>query len=252
MKSFDTRRFAVIADIHSNADALIAVLEDISTQNVESIVNLGDHLSGPMAARETAELLLARDMPSIRGNHDRWLVENSREEMGSIDRAAFDQLDERHLDWLRQLPATLTLSDEIFVCHGTPSSDTAYWMEHVSADGDVLVKPRDEIARGAHGIEASLFLCGHTHLPRRVDLPEGRVILNPGSVGCPGYVGDKPVHHVVQTGTSAACYALVEKTSDGWGSAFRHVPYDPSRMIKLAHAADHPNWESRLATGWVD
>ena len=29
MKSFDTRRFAVIADIHSNADALIAVLEDI-------------------------------------------------------------------------------------------------------------------------------------------------------------------------------------------------------------------------------
>ena len=103
-----------------------------------------------MAARETAELLLARDMPSIRGNHDRWLVENSREEMGSIDRAAFDQLDERHLDWLRQLPATLTLSDEIFVCHGTPSSDTAYWMEHVSADGDVLVKPRDQIAeRGA-------------------------------------------------------------------------------------------------------
>ncbi|MEL6523947.1 MAG: hypothetical protein AAGJ68_14335 [Pseudomonadota bacterium] len=70
-------------------------------------------------------------------------------------------------------------------------------------------------------------------------------------IGCPGYVDDAPVHHVVQTGTSAACYAVVEKTADGWATAFRHVPYDPSRMVELAKAANHPNWEARLTTGWV-
>lgn len=85
MKDFDPRSFAVIADIHSNSDALKAVLRDIANQGIECVINLGDHLSGPMAARETAELLLSNEMPSIRGNHDRWLVENKREDMISID-----------------------------------------------------------------------------------------------------------------------------------------------------------------------
>ena len=92
---------------------------------------------------------------------------------------------------------------------------------------------------------------GHTHLPRRMDLPDGRVVLNPGSVGCPGYIDDAPVHHVVQTGSSAACYAVVEKGADGWATTFRHVPYDPSRMVELAKAANHQNLEARLTTGWV-
>lgn len=252
MRSFDPNRFAVISDIHSNSDALEAVLQDISDQGIESVVNLGDHLSGPMAARETAELLLSHEMPSIRGNHDRWLVENKRENMLSIDRVAFDQLEERHLNWLRELPPTLWLSENVFACHGTPRSDTTYWMAKVSPVGEVLLRSRDEVSSEASGINASLLLCGHTHLPRRLDLPDGRIILNPGSIGCPGYLDDVPVHHVVQTGTSAACYAVVERVAGKWATAFRHVPYDPSRMIELAKAAEHPNWEKRLATGWVN
>ncbi|SEW04827.1 Predicted phosphodiesterase [Aliiroseovarius sediminilitoris] len=251
MQDFDPNRFAVIADIHSNSDALEAVFQDISDQGIESVVNLGDHLSGPMAASETAELLLSNEMPAIRGNHDRWLVENKREDMISIDGVAFDQLDEHHLNWLRELPTTLWLSEDVFACHGTPKSDTTYWMEKVSPQGDIILRSRDEVADEASSIDASLLLCGHTHLPRRMDLPDGRVVLNPGSVGCPGYIDKTPVHHVVQTGTSAACYAVAEKTTNGWVTMFRHVPYDPSRMIQLAKAANHPNWEARLATGWV-
>ena len=251
MPEFDTARFAVIADIHSNSDALEAVFADIAIQGIESIVNLGDHLSGPMAARETAELLMARDMPSVRGNHDRWLVENDCEEMISIDCAAFDQLDACHLEWLRALPPTLQLSEEVFACHGTPKSDTTYWMEAVTPGGDVVLRDRGAVAAEAASIDASLMLCGHTHIPRRVDLPGGRVILNPGSVGCPAYGDDAPFPHAVQTGTGAACYAVVRKTPGGWSTAFRHVPYDPRRMIEMARAADHPNWEVRLATGWL-
>lgn len=252
MEDFDHSRFAVIADVHSNSDALAAVLRDIANQGIGSIVNLGDHLSGPMAARETADLLLSTDMFSICGNHDRWLIENKREEMISIDKVAFDQLEEHHLSWLRDLPPTILLSDEVFACHGTPNSDTTYWMEKVSPMGEVIIRPLEEVAKEASGINAGLLLCGHTHLPRRMDLPDGRVILNPGSVGCPGYIDNTPVRHVVQSGTSAACYAVVEKMSNGWATMFRHIPYDPTRMIEMAKANDHPNWEARLATGWVN
>lgn len=167
MSNFDPNRFAVIADIHSNVDALEAVLRDIADQGVENVVNLGDHLSGPMAARETAELLLSKDMPSILGNHDRWLLEKKRDEMISIDRVAFDQLEERHLKWLQNLPPSLWLSDDVFACHGTPNSDTTYWMENVSPDGEIRLRPRNEVSSERAEIEASLLLCGHSQKRRQ-------------------------------------------------------------------------------------
>ena len=43
-------RFAAIADIHGNHLALEAVLDDISSQGIEEIVNLGDFFSGPLEA----------------------------------------------------------------------------------------------------------------------------------------------------------------------------------------------------------
>lgn len=251
MKQFDTIRFAAIADIHGNADALTAVLDDIRSHGITSIVNLGDHFSGPLAARETADILLGGDMISIRGNHDRQLIETPFEEMGPSDRGAFSQLADEQLEWLRELPATLVLEDEIFLCHGTPSSDTTYWLESVSADAIVALKKRDEIAKEAEGINCSLILCGHTHIPRRVDLPGGRCVINPGSIGCPGYDDDFPVYHVVQSGTSVACYAILEKRNEGWLTTFRQVPYDASRMVQMAYDAGRPEWASALATGWL-
>ena len=59
---------------------------------IATILNLGDHFSGPLAAAETARLLESREMISIRGNHDRWLIEQDRAHMGASDAAAFDQL----------------------------------------------------------------------------------------------------------------------------------------------------------------
>ena len=250
-RPFDDTRFAVIADIHGNVDALAAVLDDIATQRVGAIVNLGDHLSGPMDARGTAATLMAQDIVCIRGNHDRWIIDPDDPSRSEIDRIAFDQLDDAQLDWLRALPPTATLSDSIFACHGTPRSDTTYWLEHVTADGDLVLRDADEILGEAAGIDATLYLCGHTHLPRRVDLSEGRIVLNPGSVGCPGYVDDAPVLHAVQSGTGAACYAIVERTPRGWASSFRHVPYDPRRMIEMSRDAGLPNWVPRLESGRV-
>ena len=76
-------RIALISDIHSNIDALDAVLDDIARQGVERIVNLGDSLSGPFAPRETAERLVPLELPSVSGNHERMLGE--RQELGGMD-----------------------------------------------------------------------------------------------------------------------------------------------------------------------
>ena len=65
-------RIAVVADIHGNVRALRAVMDDIKQVAPDSVVNLGDCVSGPLWPRETAELLIRFDWPTVRGNHDRW------------------------------------------------------------------------------------------------------------------------------------------------------------------------------------
>ena len=64
-------RFAAIADVHGNRPALEAVLADIAMLGLDEVVNLGDHVSGPLEAARTADLLMARGFPSIRGDQDR-------------------------------------------------------------------------------------------------------------------------------------------------------------------------------------
>jgi len=55
-------RIAAIGDIHGNSAALDAVLHDIDKCGVDTIVNVGDHFSGPLDVKGTADLLLSRDM----------------------------------------------------------------------------------------------------------------------------------------------------------------------------------------------
>jgi predicted phosphodiesterase len=244
-------KFAVIADIHGNCLALEAVLADIASLGLTEVVNLGDHLSGPLEARRTADLLMARGFPSIRGNHDRELVERDRLEMGPSDKAAHAQLERAHLDWLAALPPTLVYRDEVFLCHGTPQSDTTYWLESLTADGHAHITPVEEIERQAEGVACSLLLCGHTHIPRLVRLRDGRLVVNPGSVGCPAYEDVEPVRHRMQAGTPDACYAVVERARAGWRVGFRYVPYDHMAMAAMAAENGRPEWASALATGWI-
>ena len=244
-------RFAAIADIHGNCSALEAVLADIDSQGIDEVVNLGDHFSGPLEAGRTADLLIERGFPSIRGNHDRWLVETPPEEMGASDAAANAQLTDRHRAWLDALPATLVFRGDVFLCHGTPTSDMDYWLERVTDDAIVHSAGIEDIEKEAEGVGQSLILCGHTHIPRAVRLRDGRLVVNPGSVGAPGYDNDVPVPHVVQAGTPDACYAVIERRGGRWHVGFRHVPYDNMAMAEMARAAGRPEWANALATGWV-
>jgi predicted phosphodiesterase len=235
-------KFAAIADIHGNSVALEAVLADIAALGIAEVVNLGDHLSGPLRPRRTADLLMARRFPSIQGNQDRLMVET---------RPAYARLDQSHYDWLASLPPTLLYRDEVFLCHGTPRSDDSYWLERVTNDAVIEATPIEDVEAEAEGIAASLILCAHSHLARVVRLRDGRLVVNPGSVGCPGYYGETPIKHVMQTGTPDACYAILERTARGWTTVIRTVPYDHMPMADLARRNGRPEWASALAAGWV-
>jgi diadenosine tetraphosphatase ApaH/serine/threonine PP2A family protein phosphatase len=244
-------RFAAIADVHGNYLALEAVMADIHALGIDAIVNLGDMASGPLDARRTMDALMALDAIHVLGNHDRYLIDRPPEKMGSWDRPAHAQLDARHLDWLRLVPPTQVFRDQVFLCHAMPDNDEAYWLETVLPDGTVRMASLEAVERAAEGIAQRLMLCGHSHLARAIRLSGGRMIVNPGSVGSPGYRDIHPFPHVVEAGTPDARYAILELADGAWRVTFRHVPYDHDAMAALALQNGQPELASALATGWI-
>lgn len=244
-------RFAAIADVHGNYLALEAVIADIRSQGIKDIVNLGDMVSGPLDARRTLDALIALDAVHVLGNHDRYLLDRPPEKMGSWDRPAHAQLDAAHLDWLHAQPMTRVFCDQVFLCHATPGNDEIYWLDTVHPDGTVALSPLDRIEQFADGITQSLILCAHTHLARAVRLRDDRLIVNPGSVGSPGYRDTHPYPHVVEAGSPHARYAILELADGGWNVTFRHVPYAHEAMAALARRNGQPELATALATGWI-
>lgn len=245
-------RFAVISDIHGNSDALAAVLADIDSLGIQTIINLGDNFSGPLAPKETAELLIARDTLGIQGNHDRAITEKIDKNLGPSDRWALEQLSTDHLKWLSALPATRVVANDIFLCHGTPSSDSIYWLEEVQDDGIVSLRSKENILKEAIGLRHSILLCGHSHVARIIAPDERRLIINPGSVGQPAFTSDWPKRHRIETGSSQASYAIIERRRAGVSVSLRKVPYDFTRMAILALDAGRKDWSNALRFGWLD
>jgi hypothetical protein len=77
------------------------------------------------------------------------------------------------------------------------------------------------------------------------------MIVNPGSVGLPGYGGQTPGPYKVEVGTPDACYAIIERISSGWLTTIRYVPYDPAAAGEMARANGMAVSASALTTGWV-
>lgn len=241
-------RIAALSDIHGNLWALDAVLADLAGRRVNLVVNLGDILSGPLLPVETAERLMPIGLHTIRGNHERQLLEQEPSRMGASDRWAHDRLLPRHRDWIAALPATRRVRDDILLVHGTPDSDLVYWLESVDASGMQRAAYADVLARAGHA-QAGLILCGHSHVPRAVQLDDGPLVVNPGSVGLQAYLGDLPYPHKAENGTPHARYAIVEQCDGGWTVEQHAVAYDWSAAADLAQRNGRPEWAFALRTG---
>jgi predicted phosphodiesterase len=243
-------RIAAVSDIHGNLLALDAVLEDIRIQGADVIVNLGDLVSGPLQPRETAARLIALHAPTIRGNHERYVLRADPARMGPSDRYAFETLLDEQRDWIASLPATAWLQDSVLLVHGTPRSDEEYFLETVTEHG-CRAATTSEILERTGDIQASLILCGHTHVPRAVLLEDGRTIVNPGSVGLQAYQSCDPFPHRIETGSAHARYALIERRGAGWKADLRGVAYDWNTAAELALQRDRIDWHEPLKSGRV-
>lgn len=242
-------RLAIIADVHGNLIALEAVLADIARLAPDLIVNLGDLVSGPFDPAGSAKAQMALGCPTLAGNHERGLTESGP---NGLDRLARPLLSPDQLDWIAGLPPTLSLLDgAIFACHGSPAGgDEDYLLEDMSTGRPRLDTEAAIATRLTGAGAAQVVLCGHSHVARIATI-RGVLVLNPGSVGMPGYRANLPVPHVVEAGAPHARYGVLERGASGWSAQLRAVPYD---VEAAALQAEHHGWPAiahSVRTGWM-
>lgn len=242
-------RLAVIADIHGNVLALERVVADLRQRKIDRVVNLGDCVSGPLWPAETAELLMTLGWPTIRGNHDRWVTDRPKDRQSAGDAYAFSALGPTGLDWLKSLPPSLELSEEIFAFHGRPDDDNAYLLENVE-HGRLVQASADEIRDRTASVRARIILCAHSHIPRQVSV-DGKIVVNPGSVGQPAYVDPTPPAHVSEAGSPLARYSIVDLDAENTKIESIAVQYDHVAAAERAAQNESPSWARFLMTGFV-
>jgi diadenosine tetraphosphatase ApaH/serine/threonine PP2A family protein phosphatase len=207
-------RTAIISDIHSNLEALTAVLSTIDVMKPDGIICLGDIVGYGANPAECIDMIRIRNIPTICGNHDLGVAGRLEEERFSeAARRGLEwsrsRLSDEHLEFLRSLPITID-HPEAKMVHSSPDAPTEF---------RYLLQPFDAAESYDH---FSQYLCfvGHTHRPvifshagveHRI-IKDRQYIVNAGSVGQP------------RDGDWRGCFALFD--SERWSVDHIRVEYD--------------------------
>jgi len=231
---------AIISDIHSNLEALEAVLGDVAQHGVDEIYCLGDVVGYGPNPRECVDLVMNSSKVVLLGNHDQGAMFDPEGFNPPAERAIFwtrDQLEaavenrqvrERRWEFLADRPRTFRENGFLFV-HGSARNPLN---EYVFPE-DIYNQRKME--RIFALVERYCFQ-GHTHVPgiftenlefhspeeiEYVYTLDGRKTLcNVGSVGQP------------RDGDWRACYILL----DGDTIRYRRVEYDINTTINKIYA----------------
>lgn len=187
---------AIISDIHSNLEALQAVIKDIKKRRIKRIFCLGDLIGYGANPNECIELCIKEAKIIVAGNHDWAAVEKT--DISGFNPVAAEAIrwtqkntSKTNLNKLNKLKLTATVDNILFV-HASPQ-DPERWYYLFSLD---------DFKRHFQYFNTQICFIGHSHMPGAVfqdansytdflndnpfPLIENRkYIVNVGSVGQP-------------------------------------------------------------------
>jgi predicted phosphodiesterase len=157
-------RIAFFTDVHADVHTLASALDQIAHLGCDHIVCGGDIVDYGLFPGETISLLRERQIPCVRGNHDRWAQKDF-------------SLSAEERRWLADLPTTWRCTADgvrVVVVHGSPRADMD-GLTHGETDGSYARLMLDKA-------DADILLVGHTHRPFVWHLPGGGMIANSGAL----------------------------------------------------------------------
>lgn len=224
-------RLAFISDIHGNATALDAVLEDIKSKKVDKVFVLGDVCYRGPEPKRALDIVRSLQTEVIKGNADEWVIRGVKKgevpdqalEMMNKERDwIYSQLDKDSLEFLKNLPTDLNLEFEnikIHAFHATPESLFDVVLPFTSDE---------EICEKLMKQEADIYIYAHIHKPY-IRYLNGKCIINIGSVGLPF------------DGLKNSSYAIVDIVEGCVQTTIVRVDYDVNKVIKQYKELNYPN-----------
>lgn len=235
-------RYLILSDIHSNDEALSAVLARARRQKHDRVVVLGDFVGYGADPNSVVDRVrkIRKAKSMIRGNHDRVVCGLDRGDLFNplaLEAALWSaqRLTPENRRFLEELPVgPLEVDGRFVICHGSPRDEDAY----IFSDYDAYLNFSFS--------EAAVCFFGHSHIPSifslephgiRVEVVRGnrtrirlkrgvRYLINPGSVGQP------------RDRNPAASFALYD--SDSAVVTFERVRYDVEQAREKIHRAGLP------------
>ena len=238
-------KFAILADIHGNWEALQVVLEDTKAQKCTHYACLGDVVGYNANPKECLEVVRKMGMPCVKGNHDEYCsTENALDGFNPAAAEAVNwtrkQLSEEERTWLRDLKYIKMV--------------TSFTLVHATLDAPQrwgYVFNKLDAAASFTYQNTSVCFFGHTHVPVafvkdtmvrggtyskfKVE-PGKKYFVNVGAVGQPRDNNPKAAYVV---------YDMDEGTIE-----IRRLDYDiPTAQQKILDAGLPPRLAERLAFG---
>lgn len=228
-------RYAIVSDIHANAEALRRVLADARQNGATRVVCLGDVVGYGPLPKETLELVRKSASLVLAGNHDDAV--SGRGGADAFNGLAADAVT-RHREalsagdvaWLKALPYVGKI-DGAIAAHGDfVDPPTFYYVDDVEG-----------AKANFAATNAQLMFVGHTHVPALVVVgdsgtvhlttpqdftlePNKRYIVNPGSVGYPRE----------ENGVCRSSYVLYD--SSARTVEFRFLPFSVASVMPRGKA----------------
>ena len=232
-------RIAFISDIHGNFTAFQAVLADISSQNIDQIVCLGDVVTiGPQPA-EVLNTLRGMDCLFIKGNHDAAVLNPESAAQYEITHHLLpdlywcrEQLSSDDLKFIDSFKPTqnIKLSNgiNILAFHGSPLSPI-----------DIIqsTTPDETLDLYFAKQTADIFIGGHSHIQMQRRYGD-KVILNSGSVG-------NVFKFVYTPGTPpsllpGAEYMVINQTENSISIDSHRVYFDTDKLLQKVKESSLP------------
>jgi predicted phosphodiesterase len=238
-------RVAVFSDIHANLPALEAVLDDTADAGVEALWCLGDVIGYGASPDECTALVAERCDACLVGNHD-------LAALGELDTSTFSTAAAAAVEWTVANSSPDTLDFLRTLEPAAPDLPAALY--HASPRDPVweYVLWPDQAAECLAVQERRVSLVGHSHVAlffsasddeergdvpaeargwqagagTRLEIDQGRWLINPGSVGQP------------RDGDPRAAWLELDTTA--WEATYHRIPYDIERAAGSIEAAGLP------------
>lgn len=172
-------RIGVIGDVHAEDELLKRALMWLKGESVDGMVCTGDIADGPGSVDQCCETLSKEGVVTVRGNHDRWLLQHTMRDLPSATVA--DRVSASTLDFLDSLPVTVefeTAAGPALLCHGLSTNDMGYLGPD---DYGYALEANDDLQRLIREGRYRYVISGHVHR-KMVRTFGGVTVINAGTL----------------------------------------------------------------------